>query len=65
MVPDSIGQMDFSLSISRPAFNSANTECVIRCSNHESEWGGGNRYLYFKKRGRKWKFIRASLISVS
>jgi len=61
---DSIDHMSFSLFISRPAFNPEGTECIVRFANHESEWGGGKRYLYFKKRGRKWKLVRASLISV-
>jgi hypothetical protein len=62
---DSIKHMDYSIFISRPSFSASGNECAVVYSMHSSEWGGSTRFVYLKKRGRKWKRVRVSLVSVS
>lgn len=62
---DHLEHGSFTFYISRPAFILAGKECVVVNAVRSGEWGGSSRYLYIKKRGRKWKVYRAKIISVS
>ena len=51
--------------ISTPLFNKAKTKCRIGMRIGFGEWGGNARYYYYVKKGKNWKYVRSTLISIS
>jgi hypothetical protein len=62
---DTTTNKEYSLFISTPVFNEDNTKCKFVINTHFSEWGGQGRLCFYEKRGKKWKFVRSTLIWVS
>ena len=62
---DTTTNKEYSLFISAPIFDEKKTKCRFITNTSYSEWGGQVRMNHYAKRGRKWKLVRSSLISVS
>lgn len=56
---------EYTCFISTPIFNSSKTKCRLLMNTHFSEWGGHTSYYYYKRKGKKWKLVKSSLISIS
>lgn len=62
---DTTTSKEYSLFISAPVFNEDKTKCRFVINTHFSEWGGQGRFCFYEKRGKKWKFVKSTLIWVS
>ena len=62
---DTIGYLEYSLYISSPMFNKEINKCRLVVVTHFSEFCSSTRYFFYKKAGKKWKFVKQTLLSIS
>ena len=65
MSPDQYAGSSLMYTLYRPFFNTRLNYHIIKVQSTNGEWGGVTVFYYFKQHGKKFKFVKKQVTSVS